>query len=230
MGPEGIALEEGRLLAPATTAVSGQTVDGVQCNTDEQVAYHIHTHLTVYVDGTLRPIPAGIGIVAPVAQQTANGGFDSASRCYYWLHVHAQDGIIHVESPTTANYTLGQFFAIWQQPLTPDRVGPATGKLAVFVNGVRYAGNPAEHRAALARGHPDRRRLTDCRRQASRLVQVAALASARRPEPLADPSALPAVADVLPRWPHAVAQILGRNERDQYEEYDRPDRYQRGRQ
>src|SRR6266566_5787241 len=88
-GPEGIVLEEGQLLTPASTAATGQTVDGIQCDSSEQVAYHIHTHLTVYVNGALRPIPAGIGIVTPVSQQTANGSFYGASRCYYWLHVHA---------------------------------------------------------------------------------------------------------------------------------------------
>jgi hypothetical protein len=142
-GPEGIVLEEGQLLAPASTAATGQTIDGIHCDADEQVAYHIHTHLSVYVNGALRPIPPGIGIVTPVAQSTANGVFDSASRCYYWLHVHAQDGIIHVESPTRATYTLGQFFAIWKQPLTADQIGSATGTLTVFVNGARYSGNPA---------------------------------------------------------------------------------------
>jgi hypothetical protein len=142
-GPEGIVLEQGQLLAPASTAAGGPTIDGIQCDASEQVAYHIHAHLTVYVNGALRPIPAGIGIVSPVPQQTGSGTFDSASTCYYWLHVHAQDGVIHVESPTTATYTLGQFFAIWQQPLTATQIGPATGKLTVFVNGVRYTGNPA---------------------------------------------------------------------------------------
>jgi hypothetical protein len=142
-GPEGIVLEEGQLLAPATTAATGQTIDGIQCNSAEQVAYHIHSHLTVYVNGALRPIPPGIGIVTPVAQQTANGVFDSASRCYYWLHVHAQDGVIHVESPNQSNYTLGQFFAIWQQPLTASQIGPVKGTLTVFVNGIRYTGDPA---------------------------------------------------------------------------------------
>ncbi|MCW2644382.1 MAG: hypothetical protein QOF87_2835 [Pseudonocardiales bacterium] len=143
-GPEGIVLEQGQLLAPASTAATGQTIDGIQCNSAEQVAYHIHSHLTVYVNGVLRPIPAGIGVVTPVAQQTANGVFDSASQCYYWLHVHAQDGVIHVESPNQTNYTLGQFFAIWKQPLTASQIGPATGTLTVFVNGTRYTGNPAD--------------------------------------------------------------------------------------
>ncbi|MDT4945380.1 MAG: hypothetical protein QOH14_2113 [Pseudonocardiales bacterium] len=143
-GPEGVVLEQGPLLAPASTAATGQTVDGIQCNATEQVAYHIHAHLTVYVNGALRPIPAGVGVVMPVAQQTANGAFYSASNCYYWLHVHAQDGVIHVESPNRSSYTLGQFFAIWKQPLTTTQIGPATGALTVFVNGTRYTGNPAD--------------------------------------------------------------------------------------
>ena len=142
MGPEGIALEEGTLLAPVAAAAQGATVDGVQCNSMEQVAYHIHIHLAVYVNGALRPIPPGIGVVTPVAQQTPNGVFDQASRCYYWLHTHAQDGIIHVEAPSQARYTLGNFFHIWQQPLSATRVGPAAGAVTAYVNGARFTGDP----------------------------------------------------------------------------------------
>jgi hypothetical protein len=142
LGPEGIALEQGTPLAPNTTAAKGGTVQGVQCNSGEQVAYHIHTHLAVYVNGALRPISPGIGTVAPAPEQTANGEFFQATTCYYWLHVHAQDGVIHVESPTNRTYTLGQFFAIWGQPLSKTQIGPAVGKLTVFVNGKPYAGDP----------------------------------------------------------------------------------------
>jgi hypothetical protein len=142
-GPEGIPLEEGRYLAPPTTAATGQTVAGVQCNSSEQTVYHVHTHLAVYVDGALRPIPPGIGIVAPVAEQTTDGPFYEATHCYYWLHVHAQDGIIHIESPSYRGYTLGQFFAIWGQPLDSHQVGPASGPLTMWVNGVGYRGDPA---------------------------------------------------------------------------------------
>ena len=143
LGPEGMALQQGTPLAPISTAATGETVQGIQCDASEQVLYHIHTHLAVYVNGALRPISPGIGIVEPEAQQTANGAFYSASRCYYWLHVHAQDGVIHIESPTKSTYTLGQFFAIWGQPLTRTSAGPETGNLTVYVNGKRYTGDPS---------------------------------------------------------------------------------------
>jgi hypothetical protein len=143
-GPEGVPLEEGTLLASASTASTGNTVDGISCDAREQVAYHVHTHLSVYVDGTLRPLPAGIGIVAPLPEATAEGPFDSASHCYYWLHVHAQDGVIHIESPTQRSYTLGQFFDIWRQPLGSRQIASASGKLTVFVNGRIYRANPRD--------------------------------------------------------------------------------------
>jgi hypothetical protein len=142
-GPEGIVLEQGPLLAPASTSATGQTVDGIQCNSTEQVVYHIHTHLTVFVDGALRAVPAGVGVVEPVPQQTANGVFVQASRCYYWLHTHAQDGVVHVEAPSQATYTLGQFFAIWRQPLSAGQVGPARGSVTTYVNGRKYTGDPS---------------------------------------------------------------------------------------
>lgn len=143
VGPEGIAVQTGTPLAPASAAATGRPVDGIQCGASEQAGYHIHTHLAVYVDGVPRPVPAGVGIVSPIAEQTPDGPFDAATRCYYWLHVHAEDGVIHVESPTARTYTLGQFFAIWRQPLGPGRVGPARGTLTVFVNGREFHGNPA---------------------------------------------------------------------------------------
>jgi hypothetical protein len=142
-GPEGVALEEGVPLAPVGAAAAGPPVDGIECSPSEQVAYHVHTHLTVYANGALRPIPPGIGIVSPVAEQTAAGPFYGATRCYYWLHVHAQDGVIHIESPTTRTYTLGQFFDLWGQPLSSTQVGPLSGPLTVFVDGRPYAGDPA---------------------------------------------------------------------------------------
>jgi hypothetical protein len=135
-GPETIPLEKGPELAPASTTAPGTKIDGViECAPLEQLAYHIHIHLQVYVDGQSRSIPAAIGLLGPVYENTPYGRFYGAQKCYYWLHTHASDGIIHVESPTKRIYTLGIFFDEWRQPLSSDQVATAHGKVTAFLNG-----------------------------------------------------------------------------------------------
>jgi hypothetical protein len=142
-GPEGVPLESGAALAPATTA-PGFTVDGVQCAPVEQLAYHIHAHLQVFVNGQPRSLPGAVGLLGPVAQQTPVGPWYGASKCYYWLHTHASDGIIHVESPTVRIYTLGTFFDEWGQRLSSHQVATAQGKVIAFLNGKTWTKNPRE--------------------------------------------------------------------------------------
>src|SRR6202035_5303198 len=49
LGAEGIPIEKGPSLAPATTTTPGTPVDGIKCLPSEQVVYHIHAHLQVFV-------------------------------------------------------------------------------------------------------------------------------------------------------------------------------------
>jgi hypothetical protein len=142
IGPEDVPLEQGPQLAPASTTTPGTTVDGIQCAPIEQLAYHIHAHLQVYVDGEPRQLPPAIGLIGPVSQQTPEGLFYGAQQCYYWLHTHAADGIIHIESPTPRIYTLGNFFNEWHQPLSSHQVGPAVGKVTAVVNGKPWTKDP----------------------------------------------------------------------------------------
>jgi hypothetical protein len=142
IGPEAIPIPAAPPLADTLTAAVGAPVDGVACDTSEQVVYHIHVHLTVFVDGTQRQIPFGIGIPQPQTQSTAQGAFVASGSCFYWLHTHAADGIIHVESPTQQTYTLGQFFDLWGEPLSTTQVGPATGGVVAFYNGKQYLADP----------------------------------------------------------------------------------------
>lgn len=142
LGPEGIPLETGPDLAPAATTSQGSTVDGVQCEAQEQVVYHIHAHLQVYVNGTPRALPAAIGMVGPVSEQTPYGPFYGAQQCYYFLHTHASDGIIHIESPSVRIYTLGNFFDEWNQPLGATQVAGDKGKVTAFVNNKPWTKNP----------------------------------------------------------------------------------------
>jgi hypothetical protein len=131
------------LLAFIAGEPTGATVDGIQCQSQEQVLFHIHAHLAVYVDGQPRRIPEGIGIAPPrQVAQSAEGPFVTGGSCFYWLHSHTPDGVIHIESPVPRTYTLGNYFDIWGQPLSRNRVGPAGGVVTAYLNGQRFAGDP----------------------------------------------------------------------------------------
>ncbi len=143
-GPEGVPIPGAAPLASTATKATGQTVDGIGCQTSEQTIFHIHAHLTVFVNGSPRQIPAGIGIPGAKAQNTPQGPFIASGTCFYWLHTHAADGIIHIESPVHRTYTLGDFFDEWGQPLGPNQAGPVTGQVTAIYNGQVYRGNPRD--------------------------------------------------------------------------------------
>jgi hypothetical protein len=143
LGPEGVPVPNAAPLAGAGTHASGQAIRGISCDTSEQTLFHIHAHLTVFVNGVARQIPAGIGIPGAQAQSTPQGSFIDNGNCFYWLHTHSADGIIHIESPVKRTYTLGDFFAEWGQPLGSGQVGPASGHVTAIYNGRVYRGDPA---------------------------------------------------------------------------------------
>ena len=143
-GPENVPIPAAPALAATSPATAGQAIDGIGCDTSEQTLFHIHTHLTIFVNGQRRQVPAGIGIPGAVATQTPQGPFIDSGTCFYWLHTHAADGIIHIESPVKRTYTLGEFFDEWGQPLSSSQAGPAHGKVTVIVNGQVFKGNPRE--------------------------------------------------------------------------------------
>jgi hypothetical protein len=144
LGPEAVPVPVAPALAGTSAATAGQAIDGIGCQTSEQTVFHIHTHLTIFVNGQPRQVPAGIGIPGAVAQQTQAGPLVDSGSCLYWLHTHAADGIIHIESPVKRTYTLGEFFDEWGQPLSTSAVGPARGKVTVIVNGQVFKGNPRD--------------------------------------------------------------------------------------
>jgi hypothetical protein len=113
------------------TGGQGNPIAGVTCSSSE--VYHVHTHLTIIKDGQPLAIPASIGLVP---------------NCTYSLHTHERNGVIHAEAPALQPFTLGQFFAVWGQPLTTTNVAGLTGQpITVFLNdstGFRqYTGDPA---------------------------------------------------------------------------------------
>ncbi|MBV8195245.1 MAG: hypothetical protein JOY80_06925, partial [Candidatus Dormibacteraeota bacterium] len=106
-------------LASLATAASGSTVGGLSCASSEPSSNTTTVHLSIYVNGAQRSIPPGVGIAQPQLTQTIAGPDALNGKCYYPLLTHLGAGIVHVEPPAAGTtYTLGQFFALWGQPLT----------------------------------------------------------------------------------------------------------------
>jgi hypothetical protein len=142
-GPEGVPIPRAAPLAPARPLHVGERIDGIACETGEQVAFHIHAHLRIVVRGRPRLVPAGVGIARPYETEQAPGGpFVAGGSCFMWLHTHAADGIVHVESPVLRTYTLGELFDVWGQPLDRRHVGPARGAVTALVDGRVFTSDP----------------------------------------------------------------------------------------
>jgi hypothetical protein len=108
-------------------------VDNIVCQANEQLTYHIHAHLTIYINGKQVAVPSQVGI-------------PTDGSCFYWLHTHDNSGIIHIETPGQGNYTLGTFLHLWGrvfpdlQPSFPVELDQTSG-WQVYVDGKPYNGD-----------------------------------------------------------------------------------------
>jgi len=107
---------------------------GLKALSNEALAYHIHQHLDIYLNGKHVSVPECIGILG----------------CYKHfvylteLHTHLTDGVIHNESESKRNYTLGEFFAEWGVFINKQCVGAYCQGYKWYVNGKRQHGNPQD--------------------------------------------------------------------------------------
>ena len=106
-------------------------VESISCDSGEHTDFHIHAHVTMYINGQKVPVPAQVGI-APDGS------------CLYWLHTHANDGVIHIEAPNGVSITLKNFLDIWrlhfQQLSYPSELNQTTG-WQVYVAGKPFTGD-----------------------------------------------------------------------------------------
>jgi hypothetical protein len=107
------------------------TVDGVECQAGEQLQYHVHAALEILISGQPVTVPKDTGI---------------RSDCIFWLHTHDDTGLVHIEAPANRSFTLGQFFAVWGQPLSATQLlgstVDATHKITATLNGTPFTGDP----------------------------------------------------------------------------------------
>lgn len=149
-----IVLEDGTSVgtpafAKGATAAGGggQAVQGLPCEKPVKSgpAYG-YAHLNLVVDGQPLAIPDGIGLVA----SGSAGITDPAVRevgCFYPLMTTDASGKIRIRPGSATPYTLGQFFALWGQPLGTANVAGHAGKpVKVFVKDggtlTEYTGAP----------------------------------------------------------------------------------------
>ncbi len=64
------------------TGGQGQPIDGISCR-PEIVTYHVHAHLSFFLNGTRLAIPDAIGIQNP---RPESNGFVSSGSCLYNIH------------------------------------------------------------------------------------------------------------------------------------------------
>jgi hypothetical protein len=138
-----IAFGLGQTIGAATYAAGdssaggvGQRVQGIACDGSIPVQ-HIHVHLTLIANGVQRAIPLAVGVLG--AEEISNFVVDG--RCFYWLHTHDATGIVHIEAPDSAQYTLGKFFAIWGEQLSRSNVGGFQGDVTVYIDSTKYEGD-----------------------------------------------------------------------------------------
>ena len=130
---------------------------GLKPGRREFLAFHVHAHLDVFLNGEPVEVPAGIGIEIsdPGVQSgddglggTAYGGIELCDQpCISPLHTHDRTGILHTESALIDKpNTLGQFFIEWGVRLDEDCVGgycKPEATVAVYLDGLEFGGDPA---------------------------------------------------------------------------------------
>jgi len=114
--------------AAATTSNGAPVIDNIKCE-PEHLETHYHAHLTLLRNGKQVKVPAFIGI-------------DFKHQCLYWLHTHDATGIMHIESPDTRTYTLGNWFDVWDKPLSKTQADGLKGNLKFFVGNREFSGDP----------------------------------------------------------------------------------------
>ncbi|MBU6501084.1 MAG: hypothetical protein KGJ89_03075 [Patescibacteria group bacterium] len=90
-------------------SVSNQTNRqlALSCTTDMFTTFHIHPHLQILINGQQQDIPANIGITLA---------------CMHPIHTHDTSGTLHVESPEARDFTLADFFAVWDKTFNQNQI------------------------------------------------------------------------------------------------------------
>jgi hypothetical protein len=115
---------------------TGKPVDGVGCMISGE--WHKHALISIYKDGQRLGFPEGVG-------RQHDG-----CALVYEMHMHDVSGMVHMEADAPRDFKLGQFFSLWQQPLSRTNTAGLPGPVRFYIidNGTitRYDGDPSQIR------------------------------------------------------------------------------------
>lgn len=116
----------------AGTSSGDVVIDGIKCGGMVNNGYHVHAHLAIFNQNKQVFVPPKIG--------------SSKYGCFYQLHNHGRDGIIHIKGRDKISPTLGTWLDIWGQPLSRTRIlflkMRRGERMTVYVDRKVFTGNP----------------------------------------------------------------------------------------
>jgi hypothetical protein len=109
---------------------TGRPIAGVGCM--GEILFHAHSLISIYRNGVRTALPAKIGLMG----------------CTYEMHTHDSSGVVHIEADGPRTFSLGQFFAVWGQPVSRTSVAGLVGPVRFYVIDnetlTKFNGNPAD--------------------------------------------------------------------------------------
>lgn len=94
------------------------------CTTDMATEFHIHPELVIMMNGQEVLVPQDLGVTP---------------ECMTAIHTHKEKNVLHVEAPVQKDFTLGDFFAVWQKDFSKSKLleytADDTSLIIVTVNG-----------------------------------------------------------------------------------------------
>jgi hypothetical protein len=117
-------------------AARGKPIGGLVCARGRVPRYGVH--LELFAARRVVLVPPGIGIAPP--RQT-RGAYVRGGRCSYPLRTREPTGLIEVGAAGPTK-TLGQFFAVWEQPLGRARMAGFRGRVHAYLDGRPWLRDP----------------------------------------------------------------------------------------
>jgi hypothetical protein len=108
---------------------------GLRCSA--RPVARVGVHLEVFANRRVVLVPPGVGIAGPLVRSHSRV---VAGACSFPLRTTEPTGTVEVERG--ARLALGQFFAVWGQPLARGRLASFRGRVHAYVNGRPRGGAP----------------------------------------------------------------------------------------